>query len=826
MTKRSSFEDLAQDIRFAFRTLRKAPGFTFVAVAALSIGIGGSVAIFSLVDSMRAGALPYDDASKLVQLWGNVQRTQVERRGNSYPDFLDWRAEAKSFEDMAAFDNLTLTLNTGDAPERIGAEPVSSPYFRLLGVEPAKGRTFLKEEDAVEPPTFVVILSDGLWKRRFGSDPTVVGRQVRIGTDTYSVIGVMPPRFRGVTDGAEMWVPFARVASASRGNRGFGALARLRPEVSVAAAQREMDTISKRLETAYPDTNAKRGVSVSPLETELFGAFRPGLMVLLAAVALVLLIACANVANLVLARSEARRREIAVRTALGARRARLFAQMITESCVLVIVSALVGLTLARGAVSLLISQSPVTFPSVVTPSLDWRVALFTVMVSLVCGVLVGLTPALQAQSVDLGGVLKETARGAEGRRAQRMRSGLVVAEVSLAVVLLVGAGLMIRSVRNLSAVDPGFDANSVLTLRVSVPRATVAAPAVQSAAAGAPTPAPPPPPPLVQSSVLIERLRAVPGVVAVALGTDLPLDGNASATFYSAEGMPAADAQTAPRSYTHRVTPDFFSTLRIPIRAGRTFTSEELTPTATVAIVSERVVERFWPGQDPIGKRVKFGPADSANPWLTVVGVVAEIKYRGVPQNPTADPDLYLPFAERNTQFGFAIRTSVPPSSVIEPLRAAIRETNSSIPIYSVAALDDLVRQQSATSRFTMWLMGVFAALALGLAVLGLYGVMAYLVTQRTREIGVRMALGAQRNDVVSLIVWKGARLVGVGLVTGLMASLALQRVVQVLFFGVGAFDISTVIAVAVLAVVAFVACYVPAVRAARISPLTALRYE
>jgi predicted permease len=314
--------------------------------------------------------------------------------------------------------------------------------------------------------------------------------------------------------------------------------------------------------------------------------------------------------------------------------------------------------------------------------------------------------------------------------------------------------------------------------------------------------------------------------VAVGLGSDLPLDGNASATFYSAEGMPVVDAQTAPRTYTHRVTPEFFSTLRVPLRAGRVFTAEERTPDSNVAIVSERVVERFWPAQDPIGKRVKFGPVASTSPWLTIVGVAAEIKYRGVPQNPTADPDIYLPFIERNTQFGFAIRTSVPPSSVIEPLRAAIRQTDASIAIYSVAALDDLVLRQSATSRFTMWLMGIFAAMALGLAVIGLYGVMSYLVTQRTREIGVRMALGAQNQDVVSLVVTKGARLVGMGLVVGLLASVALQRVVQSLFFGVGAFDISTVIAVAVLSAVAFVACYVPAVRAARISPLNALRYE
>jgi predicted permease len=831
MPKLFAIETLGQDIRFALRTLRRSPGFTLVAVAALSLGIGGTVALFSLVDAMRAGALSYNEPERLVQLWGNVMRTRFERRGNSYPDYVDWRAQSGSFVDMAAFDNQTVTLNDGAGePERLSAEQVSAPYFGLLGVDAARGRVFTGDDDVLAHPAYVTIIGDGLWKRRFASDPNVIGRQIRLNADTYTVIGLMPPGFRGITDNAELWVPFALyappAAMAQRGNRGFAALARLKPGVSVAAAQREMDIISKRLEQSYPDTNAKRGVAVSPLEVELFGALRPALLTLLAAVGFVLLIACANVANLVLARSEARRREIAVRTALGARRARLFAQMITESCVLVLLSAACGLLFARFAVTTLIAQSPVTFPSFVTPGLNLRVALFTIAVALVCGVLVGLAPALQAQRIDLSGVLKETARGSDGRRAQRVRNALVVAEVSLAVVLLVGAGLMIRSVRNLAAIDPGFDMRSVLTLRVSVPRVAVAAPAVNVAnPQAAPTPSAPPAP-VVQSAVLLERIRAVPGVTAVGLGSDLPLDGNASASFYSAEGMPPLDAQTIPRSYNHRVSPEFFSALGISFLNGRTFTPEELTPTSNVAIVSERLTKRFFAGQDPIGKRIKFGPLTSEGPWLSIVGVVSEVKYRGLPENPTADPDIYLPFTERNSQYGFAIRTKLPPSSLIGPLREAIHQADPSIPIYSVATLEDLVRGQTSQSRFTMWLMGVFAAMALALAVIGLYGVMSYLVTQRTREIGVRIALGAQSNDIVRLIVSKGTRLVGSGIALGVVLALALQRVISSLLFGVGPLDIASALAVVVLAGVGLLACWVPAMRAARVDPLIALRYE
>jgi putative ABC transport system permease protein len=818
-----SFESLRQDVRYALRALWRSPAFSVVAIAALAIGIGGNTAIFSVLDAVRARALPYRDADRLVELWGNVQRAAVERRGTSYPDFSDWRAQSKSFDGMAATDTSTMTLVGGAEPERIPIEFASAPYFSLLGIQPAHGRTFSPDEDVVGKAPFVVVMSDGLWRRRFGGDPAIVGRAITSSTRSYTVIGVMPPGFKGLSDTAELWVPFALYGSpenmAERGSRGFFALARLKDGVGMAAAQREMDGISRQLERTYPQTNEKRGVELSPLDVELFGALRPALLTLMAAVAFVLLIACANVANLLIARSEARRREIALRTALGAGWPRLLRQLITEGCVLTSLGAVAGLALAQGAVRVLIATSPVTLPSFVAPTLNLPVAAFTVAVTLACGVLLGLAPAAHARVSQLGEALKDASRGSDGRRSQRMRGALVVAELSLAVVLLVGAGLMIRTVQNLAGLNPGFDPHSVLTLRVSIPRA----PAPPVAAGGAPAA---PPPLVIQARALVDRLRTVPGVTTIGIGNDVPLDGSSGASFYSAEGQPPVNATNMPRAYIHRVTSDLFTALRIPFVAGRSFTDAEAVPSSTAVIVSDRLVKRFWPGQEPTGKRIKFGMIGSNAPWLSIVGVVADVKYRGLPDNPTADPDIYLPFLDRSQQVALVVRTSVPPSSLVPSIRAEIRAADPSIPVYSVSTLDELVSAQTSQSRFTMWLMGVFAVAALLLAVVGIYGVMSYLVAQRTREIGIRLALGAGGGDILRLVVGNGARLIGAGIAIGVAAAVALQRLVSSLLFGVTAADAASGVAVAILAGVALLACYVPALRATRVDPLRALHHE
>ena len=817
-----SFESIWQDVRYALRTLRKAPGFTIVAVFALALGIGGNTAIFSLVDSIRLRALPYAHAERLVVLWGNVMRARVERRGASYPDFLDWRAQATSFDGMAAFDNTRMTLSGVDEARRIVVEIVSAPYFLLLGIDVAHGRTFLASEDVVPQKIAVTVLADGFWKRQFGGDPQIIGRTILLNAQPFTVVGIMPAGFRGLTDSADVWIPFVMSDTAEglaqRGTRGFQVLARLKPGVAIAQAQTELDAISRRLEQAYPETNEKRAVEISPLDVEMFGPFRPALAMLMAAVGFVLLIACANVANLLIARSEARQREIAVRTALGAGWPRLLRQLITESCVLTSLGAVAGLVLAKASIRALVSASPIDFPSFVDPHVDLRVAAFTVVVSLGCGLLLGLAPALHGRVSRLADALKDTARGSDGRRSQRLRSALVVAEVSLAVVLLVGAGLMIHSVQKLTTLDPGFDPESVLTLRVSIPRAA-ASPSADAANAS-------PPPFVVSARTLLERARAIPGVVTASITSDAPLSGLNSAIFYTAEGQPPVTAQNRPRAYVHRITPDFFNTMRIPIRQGRTFAENESSPDARVVVVSERVATRFWPGQDAIGKRIKTGGATANSPWLSIVGVVAEVKYRGLPENPTADPDLYFPFLDGNQQVSLVLRTSVPPATIAPAARAAIREVDSTIPVFSVATMAELVSSQTSQLRFTTWLMGFFAAVALLLASVGIYGVMSYLVTQRTREIGIRLALGATASDILRLIVGNGALLIVTGIVIGIAASFGLAQLVKALLFSVTAADAATGIAVAVLAGVSLAACYLPALRASRVDPLVALHYE
>ena len=821
MWKFPSFESLVRDIRYALRTLRRAPGFALVAVLVLAIGIGATTAMFSLVDMMLLRGLPYPQADRLVVLIGNVQRAGgVERRGNSYPDHVDWRARATSFEEMAAYTALNTTLQGVDEPEPIPSEAVSPPYFKLLDVSPTHGRGFRPEEDAVPNRDAVVILGEGLWRRRFGADPSIVNRTIQLGTRTFTVVGIMPAGFTGVSDTAQLWIPFTMSGRPfdNRGSRGFQTLARLKPGATIAEARAELDTISRQLAAAYPQTNDTRGVEVSPLADEVLQQLRPVVLSLMAAVTLVLLIACANVAGLLIGRSDARQREIAVRTALGAGPGRLLRQLVTENCVLAMLGALAGMAIAQISLPSLIAASPVAFPTFVRPQLSLSVLAFGIGIALLSGVILGLAPMMHTRLPRLGDALKTSSRGgSSGMRSQRLRSALVIVEVALAVVLLAGAGLMIRSIQKLAAIDPGFEAANVLLLNATIARQT-APPAAPGAAAAAPAP-------FVSSHTdLLDRIRAVPGVEAASLASDLPF-GGASAIFYSAEGDATVDAETLPRAYIHRVTPEFFPTLRIRLEAGRTFLPSEEQPDSPAVIVSHDVTRRFWPNQDPIGKRIKFGAPGSQNPWMTIVGVVDEVKYRGLPENPTRDPDLYLPYTDRATQ-GVVVRTRVEPSSLASAVRAAIRDGNASILAFNARTLADLVAQQASASRFTTWLLSVFAATALVLSVVGLYGVMSYLVAQRTREFGIRLALGASRLEIVRRVMRDGTWRVAIGAAIGLAATTGLARVLAGLVYGVGTFDISSLLAVATLVVVAIVACGIPAVRATQVDPAIALRSE
>ncbi len=814
-----TLESIWQDTRYALRWLRRTPGFTIVAVLALAVGIGANTAIFSLVEAVFVRGLPYPNAGRLVLLIGNVQRAAgVERRGGSYPDYLDWRTRATHFDDLAAWDQTTMTLAGSDGAERIGVEPVSPAYFDLLGQRPTRGRTFRPDED-VPDNCRVVVLSDGLWRRRFGADPDIVGRPIEISSRQYDVVGILPAGFRGLSDRAEAWVPFAVFGPSleARGRRWFSAVARLKPGATIEQAQSELDAVSANLARAYPDTDAERGVEISPLAVETFGDLEPALRTLMGAVAFVLLIACANVANLLIGRSEARQREMAVRTALGAGTSRLWRQLVTESLVLSLVGAGAGLAAAQLMVRALIATSPVTLPSFVDPGLDWRVLLFTTGCAVACGLLLGLAPLTHARVARLGEALKASARGSS-RSGARLRGVLVVVEVSVAVVLVVGAGLLIQSVRRLTAIDPGFNPDGVVTLSVNIPRRPVPAGA---------TPAPDaPPPPLVASpDELLARVRALPGVTAASLASDVPLGGSSSAIFYAAEGDTTTDAQTRPRAYVHRVTPEFFQTMAMPLVAGRTFAANEVTDDSTAVVVSEDVVRRFWPNQDPIGRRIKPGSAGSSAPWLTIVGVVPDVKYRGLPDNPTTDPDLYFPFGTSAPQAVIA-RTAVDPASLVPAIRDTIRQLSPAIVVYGAAPMTELVAAQTAQTRFTTWLLGVFAATALALAVIGLYGVMSYLVAQRRREFGIRLALGARRPAILWLVFGHGARLIASGLVIGSAAAFALSGLLASLLFDVTVTDAASAVALAVLAVVALAACTLPAWRATQVDPVVALRVE
>ncbi len=799
-------EILLQDLRYTARTLRKSPGFTTVAVLTLALGIGADTAIFSVVDAVMLRPLPFAEPGRLVRLWGNVRRQRVERRGASYPDFVDWRAQSRSFEAMAATEDTVATITGGEEPERVRGELVSQTYLDLVGVRPVIGRGFRPEEDQAPQRDAVALIADSLWRRRFGADPAIAGRTLQLDGKDFTILGVMPAWFHGLGDHSELWMPYMMSGTAAdlaeRTTRSFPVLARLRTGVTVAQAQTELDGISLRLQAAYPAANEGRAVEVAPLERELLGDLRQPLLVLLSAVGFVLLIACTNVASLMLARSEARQREIAMRIALGAGRGRVLAQLFTESCVLALLGAACGLVLAHWGSHTLITASPIWFPSYIHIGVDLRVALFCTLIAGGSGIVLALVPALQMRNANLAESFKQASSHAVDRRdGRRFRGALVVAEVAFAMLLLTGAGLLIRSVRQLAAIRPGYDPSHLLTLRIGLPRPT-------------------------DARELQDRLARIPSVESVSLGSDVPLDGN-GATFYSAEGQPPVTAQNRPRAYPHRVSPDFFRTLRIPLLAGRPFTEGEVHDAANVVIVSESLAKRFWPGADPIGKRIKMGSLESKAPWMTIVGVVNELKYRGLPNNPTPDPDLFVPLSGAVRSPAVLLRTTLPPASIVPAVRKALHDADATTVVYNLQTLEELMARETAMSRFTGWLMGIFAASALLLAMIGIYGVMSYSVAQRTSEIGIRMALGADRRHVLGMIAGNGMLLIAGGLALGAAAAVPLARLIDNLLYNVKPGDpIAFLAAAAALALVALIACLAPATRATRIAPASALRNE
>ena len=797
------------DLRYGLRTLWKSPGFTLVALLALALGIGANTAIFSAVNAVLLRPLAFPQSERLVWLQGVNSAQGITDSNMSVPDFADWQTQNQSFEQLAGFITGGALLAANDETERMRGAWVSPDFFPALRTNALYGRT-LQADDAQKGRDPVVVLSYALWQRRFGADPSVVGRQVVLSGKSATVVGVMPRGFDFPYQ-SDLWVPFAIEPNEERrDNRYLLVVGRLKPGATIAQAQSELDAINQRLAQAYVETNTGWTVKLTGLHEFTVGAVRTSLLVLLGAVAFVLLIACANVANLLLARATARQKEIAVRTALGASRWRIVRQLLTESVLLSTIGGGLGLLLSVWLTDLLIAVSPANSPRFDEIRPDARVFLFTLALTILTGLVFGLAPALQASRPDLNEALKEGGRtGGAGARRNRMRSLLMVAEIALSFMLLAGAGLLIKSFMRLRDVSPGFNPDGVLTMRLSAPGAKYAQgePRAQ----------------LFQQA--IERVASLPGVQSAGAVLSLPLGGDTFNVGRSLirEGRPATPAESVNAMYL-AATPDYFRTLQIPVVAGRAFNAQDMAKAPMVVIVNERLAHQLWPGESPIGKHITIW-RDEKFP-REIVGVVGDTK---ASLDAPAATQMYVPYAQDATWGGMTLvmRASGDPTTLAASVRREIRALDKGLPLYNVKTMHEVVATSVAPRRSSMLLLTAFAVAALLLAVIGIYGVTAYYVTQRTHEIGVRMALGASASDVLRLIIGQGLRLTVIGLAVGLVCAFALTRVMASLLYEVKPTDpIAFAAGALALAAVAVVACYVPARRATKVDPLVALRYE
>jgi putative ABC transport system permease protein len=814
-SKTKFFGDLTQDIRYALRVLAKNPAFTFIAVIALALGIGANSAIFSVVDAVLLRQLPFKHPEQLVMLWENAAHLGFPRNTPSPANFLDWQKQTQSFTGMAAMVERSFNLTGVGEPERLEGRRVSANLFELLGVPAQLGRTFVPDDD--RPGTHVVLLSYSLWQRRFGSDPAVIGRALTLNGESYTVAGVMPqlmqlPGYENVND--QLWVPiaFPSEEAAQRGNHFLEVIARRKPGVTLKQAQAEMETIAARLAQQYPDYNTRIGAVVVPLHEQVVGDIKPALLVLLGAVGFVLLIACANVANLLLARAAVRQKEIAVRLALGASQSRLIRQFLTESVLLAMFGAGLGLLLTFFGLRALRSFIPASISQVETINVDGRVLIFTVLVAVVTGIAFGLAPAIHGSHLNLNDTLKEGGRdSAGGGKGNRARGLLVIGEVAVSFVLLIGAGLLINSFFHLRNLDPGFRADHLLTMKVDL--SEVKYPDRERRAAF--------------FDEVMRRIDKLPGVRSAAVAGNLPLTYNGDSMAISVEGVPDPPTDQRPDVIYRAIGRGYFNTMGIPIVRGRDFTDQDNADSKDVVVISEKTAQHFWPGQDPIGKRLKPGSSTSKSPWREVIGIVKDVRQNDL----IAPPKMQMYFTYRQLKNiaanALVIRTTIEPLSLAGSVRNAIWSVDKDQTVADIDTMDHIVAGAVARQRFSMVLLGIFAALALLLASVGIYGVMSYSVAQRTREIGIRMALGARRADVLQMTVRQGLKLVGAGMILGLGAAFLLTRVMATLLYGISATDPMTFIGISVvLLVVAILASYVPALRATKVDPITALRAQ
>jgi len=810
-------ESLLQDLRFGVRTLRKSPAFTAIAILTVALGIGANTAVFSVVHAVLLKPLPFPDSERLVQVWEKVSLSNYQNdQNNPAPgNFADWKTQSTAFEDMGAYRNRSFNLTGSGEPLRVEGEQVSASLFSLLKVNATLGRIFTAEDD--QPAgRHVVVIGNGLWKSRFASDDTIVGKSILLDGESYSVIGVMPQNFHFPDPDDQLWVPLALTPQdlANHGSHYLLVVARLKHGVPLAQAQAELQGIAQHFTQLYPDSNTGVQTNVVGLHEEIVGPVRAVLLALFAAVALVLLIACANLANLLLGRASARYREIGIRMALGAGRIRILRQLWTENALLVLFGCALGLLFARWGLLALKLLSPPHIPRMDEIHLDTSVLLFSLGISLFAGVLFGALPALQATRDNVSQFLKEVARESSAGAHLRTRALLVVLETALGVIVVIAAGLLLRSFLLLESVPLGFQPQSVLTFRV-IPRGERhSQPSGRSA--------------FYQQA--IERIAALPGVKSAAAVSFIPLTFARSSKGFSIEGRAPAAPGQIPMAGFDVVTPGYFESLRIPLRSGRDFSWRDTPQGQRVVIINEAMARAYWSGQDPLGHRINLGTFENNPvPWLTVVGVVGDIRDFDVLTAPR--PTLYFPVSQVDDASyilrDWVVRTSGDPLALASSLRAAIRQVDPDLPVSRVQTLEQLWGVSTAPQRFNLWLFGSFAALALILAAIGIYGVMAYNVAQRTREIAIRMAMGARRSDVLRLVLTQSILPAAAGVFLGLSAALALTRLMTSLLFGLTATDPATFTAVALLLIlVALAATYMPARRATQVDPLVALRYE
>jgi putative ABC transport system permease protein len=825
---------MLNDIKLALRGFAKTRGFTAIAVATLALAIGANSAVFSLINALLVRPLPYQEPSRIALIWEQFKTQGLERIPCSPPEFLDLQKEFQSGTGLAAFNYQTFNIGGGDVPERISGAVVSPSLFPLLGVESIKGRTFAREEEGIGHDD-VIVISERLWKRRFNADPMLVGKTLLLNGRNYTVIGIMPAKFEfpiplyGVqgnqfAERVDIWKPIAFTSEElkQRGSRSYGLITRLRPGVSLTQAQAELDKIISNWVQTYKDNygGGGFGAKIYALHDQVVGQMRTGLGILLGAVVFVLLIACANLATMLLARASARERELAIRVALGAGRWRLLRQMLTESVLLAAAGAAIGIFLSVWGLELLKEIGARTIPRLAEVDVDLVVLIVTTVVAVGTGILFGLIPAFASAKPELTEVLKEGGRSSTtGARRNQVRNSLVVAEIALALVLLVGAGLLLKSYARVQNIDPGFDRRNILTAELDLSETKYPQRGSDNYNHGA-----------AMTNFWNEALRRVqqlPGVEAAGLTVVLPLSGSNTDSSFAIEGRELRPNEPGPDEELRIVTADYFRVLRTPLLRGRFFSEGDNVDAPGVAIINDALAKKYWPNEDALGKRITF--SDTRKPdvkWLTIVGIVRSIRHRGLDVDPA--PEYYLPLAQRpQSSMILAVRSVQDSRALASAIRREIQSIDPDQPIANVRTLENVTADSVAPRRMSMVLLGAFAGIALLLAGVGIYGVISYLVVQRTHEIGVRMALGAQRNDVLRLVVGHAAKLVGIGTLIGLLLALFSTRTLSALLYNVGAFDAGTFIFVTIaLAAIAVLASYIPALRATRADPMIALSHN